>query len=314
MIDGTFRSIDSEIKVLVTQETARYHLAAGVASKLSQAFAFGASLFGDYYDESGLSQGTGTYHVLGTPVGANVDSVYAQSKVLGVHLRAGLVFQPTAKVRLGLSVQTPGVYLYTSGRITTFESATAPDASGQFVLETMSADHSVNELSFGLYSPLRVRLGGSYEFAGGGTLSVEGDLQSRVQDDEIGVDRRTTWNVRAGARFPVSESIHLGAGVFTDRGAERTDDWGAGKLDFYGATVGGQYDNVRWLASDGKNADGSPKRAGLTFSSTIALRYAYGTGKLVGQSLQAPDFDAFPQAVDLSVHEITLHLGSGVYF
>lgn len=82
----------------------------------------------------------------------------------------------------------------------------------------------------------------------------------------------------------------------------------------YGATIGGQYDNVRWLASDDKPGAVPEKRAGLTFSSTVALRYAYGKGKLAGQSLQAPDFTAVPQAVAISAHEITLHLGSGVYF
>jgi SAM-dependent methyltransferase len=37
-------------------------------------------------------------------------------------------------------------------------------------------------------------------------------------------------------------------------------------------------------------------------------------GQLPGQYLAAPDYTAETRAVDLSIHEFTVHLGSGVYF
>jgi len=311
--DGTAFTVDGNIKVLITQEMARYHLAAGLATKLTPQLSFGFSLFGDYYDESGLSQASATYSVLQRPFGAQVDSTYVQRKVLGYHLRVGLIYQPLPALRLGLSIQSPGVYFYQTARVTAVLSETVPGANGDLELDAGSADESLSEAGVGLYSPVRVRFGGSYEVAGG-TVSVEADVSSKLQEEDLGIDRKFVYNLRAGARFPVGKTMHLGAGLFTDLGAERTDQWGAGKLDFYGATVGGSYDNVRWLASDEKSAGPSARRAGLTFSSTVALRYAYGVGKLPGQSLRQPDYVAVTEAVDLKVHELTLHLGSGVYF
>lgn len=310
---GTFFTIDGNIKLLLTQEAARYHLAGGLATSLPRGFSVGFSLFGDYYDESGLTQASSTYTVMGQPVTSRIDSAYAQTKVLGFHLRAGVVYQPSPLLKLGLSVQTPGVYFYQSGRITSVVSNTEPGADGNLLLETESSDVSASEVHLGLYSPVRLRFGGAYSIAGG-TVTLEGDVQSKLSDSEIGIEREFVWNLRAGARYPVGKTLHVGAGFFTDRGSQRKDQWGAGAIDFYGATLGGQYDSVRWLASDEKAADGTPKRSGLTFSSTVALRYAYGSGKLPGQSLQAPDYTAVTQATDLTVHELTVHLGSGVYF
>ncbi len=68
---------------------------------------------------------------------------------------------------------------------------------------------------------------------------------------------------------------------------------------------------MRWLVGGGKH--GEP-HAALTFSSTVALRYGYGTGKLPGARVVQPTFDTVQRGVDIDVHEITLHLGSGIYF
>jgi hypothetical protein len=313
VVEGTFISIDADFQLLLAQETARYHLAAGLATKLPRGFTFGASLFGDYYDESGLAQTSARYSFTGQPISAQVESTYAQSKVLGYHLRVGMMYQATAALRLGLSVQSPGVYFYRTTRVTAVASATNPDDAGDLQLESGSADESDSEVGVGLYSPVRVRFGGSYELLGG-IVSLEGDVASKLTNQDLEVRRTFTWNVRAGARFPISKTMHVGAGLFTDRGSERTDQWGAGNIDFYGATIGGSYDNVRWLAPDEASVASPATRSGLTFSSTVALRYAYGVGKLPGQVLTAPNYTAETRAVELGVHEITLHLGSGVYF
>lgn len=313
VVDGSFVSIDGDIKAILTNEAARYHLSAGLAGRLPRGFSIGASWLGDYYDESSLQQGSQTYSVFGKTVTQDANMAFVQTKILGFHFRGGVVYEPTSSVRLGLSIQSPGFYFYRSGRVTALATRVTPDASGNLQLETESADATLREVSLGVYSPLRVRLGGSLDVAGG-TISLEGDVQSKLDNEELGVHRRASWNLRAGARFPISSTLHVGAGVFTDRGAERKDALGAGNIDYYGATFGGQYDNVRWLAGDDKPGAVPTKRAGLTFSSTVALRYAYGKGKLAGQSLQAPDFAAVPEAVSISAHELTLHLGSGVYF
>jgi hypothetical protein len=297
---------DGRLRLLLNQESARYHLALGWGMKLPRGFALGAALFGDYYDDASFGQFSFDLAAATNPLGAYVQSSYTLMKALGFHARIGVTYEPLASLRFGLSVETPGVYFYRSGKETGIETQTALDEQGQFQLGTNVVDRSYGGASLGLYSPLRVRFGGSTE-VGPTTLALEGDVQSKVKDSALDVDRKLVWNLRAGARWVVSETLRLGAGFFTDRGSERTDAWGAGNIDFYGGTIGGQYEKVRWLASE----DG--KKAGLTFSSTLALRYAIGKGKLPGERLNE-DLDSETRGVGITVNEITVHLGSGVYF
>jgi hypothetical protein len=300
---------DGRLRALQNEESARYHLAGGWGMKLPRGFAVGAALFGDYYDVATFGQISSDYSVGASPLGVSLGSSYTLFKALGFHARVGVTYDPRPWLRFGLSVETPGVYFYRSTRETSIETSTQLDDAGeQFQLATTVVEQAKSEGGLGLYSPVRVRMGGSFD-AAGATFSLEGDVQSKVTDRGIEVDRTFVWNVRAGARWAVNETLRLGGGLFTDRGAEKKDEVGAGNIHFYGATIGGQYEKVRWLASEGT----SGKKEGLTFSSTLALRYAVGLGKLPGQYLDA-NYAAETRAVDITVHEITVHLGSGVYF
>jgi hypothetical protein len=298
--------LDANVRMLLNEESARYHLAGGWGKKLPRGFSVGAALFGDYYDDAQFAQVSGDYRVTGTPFGVYVSSSYAQEKSLGLHARLGVGYEATPALRFGLSVETPGVSVYHSGRTSGIETQTAPDDQGQQQLATVTQERSYGDAHVGLYAPLRVRFGGSVD-VGAATLALDGDVQSRVKDSELGVDRRFVWNLRAGARWQLSETLRLGAGLFTDRGSDRKDAAGAGNVDFYGGTLGGQYEKVRWLASE------TGKKEGLTFSSTLALRYAVGTGKLGGVRFNA-ELAEQDRAVRITVNEVTVHLGSGVAF
>lgn len=301
---------DSRMQMLVTQESARYHLAGGFGTQVGRQLSFGVSLFGDYDDSVNVLQGGTTAEVGGRALLSIVQASHTQEMALGFHLRAGMVYVPTDHLRLGLSVESPAMYIYRSGRVTGLESSTAPNDAGELELEVTRLDQEFSGADFGLYLPARVRFGGSFSF-NQTILSLEGDVQHKLKNREVGVDRVLNWNVRAGARVHATPTWSFGAGFFTDRGPEREDKWGAGTVDFYGGTIGGQYDSVKSLAGSGNPQE---PRANLTFSSTLALRYAYGVGRLPGQYLTQPDFEAETRAVDLHVHEFTLHLGSGVYF
>lgn len=178
------------------------------------------------------------------------------------------------------------------------------------VLTSSSVDQSESHVELGLYAPVRIRFGGALTLARA-TIALEGDLQHRLRDGPLSVDRERVWNLRAGVRVPVSERLNLGGGLFTDRSPDRADQLGAGKIDFYGATLGGEYANVRWLAGEGAAAG---QRSAITFSSTLALRYAYGHGKALGSRLAMPSYEVSEVATDIDVHELTLHIGSGLYF
>ena len=308
--------VDVNVKFLITDQIARYHLALGLAGRLGRRVTFGAAAFGDYDSESGLTQVAATDSVGSTPFGSAVSSAFEQDKVLGAHLRVGMTYQPLANVRIGGSLQSAGAYFYRSTRSTTIDSTTAPNADAtQLDLSAASSEQSASKFAVGRYSPWRARLGGSVLLASGVTLSIEGDVQTKLDNHVVDIERRFTWNLRAGARIALSENLSLGGGLFTDRSPARTDELGAGRVDFYGGTLGGQYQTVRWLARDA-SASAAPTGAkpGVTFASTVAVRYAYGSGKLTGQRLTAPSFDPQGNAVEVAVHEVTVHLGSGVSF
>lgn len=302
---------DARMQLLLTQETARYHIAAGVGGVLAKGLSVGVSLLGDYQDAVGVIQSALTADLSGQALAAAITSLHSQEKMLGFHARIGVVYAPMHFLRLGFSLESPAAYFYRGVRVTGVDTSTEPNGTATaFDLQVERADLNKTYVELGKYMPLRARFGGAFVF-GDATLSLEGDVASRLRDRVVEVDRKLNWNLRAGGRFRASETVHLGAGFFTDRGAEREDEWGAGTVDFYGVTLGGQYDTVRWLAGSGNPQE---PRANLTFSSTLAVRYAYGTGKLPGQYLTSPDFESTTRAVDLTVHEFTVHLGSGVYF
>ena len=55
----------------------------------------------------------------------------------------------------------------------------------------------------------------------------------------------------------------------------------------------------------------------MVFSTTIALRYAYGAGEVGGAVFQGTPLSTAPgnnSVVDVHVHELGVHLGSTVYF
>jgi hypothetical protein len=211
-----------------------------------------------------------------------------------------------------VSIESPGVYFYRNTRVTLIQSLTDLTATGDASdpqLTSDSQDKTTSQADFGFYTPVRVRFGGAVQIAEA-LLSLEGDVQSRLKDGDVDVDREFVWNLRAGGTLPVSERVRLGVGLFTDRASDRKNAAGAGQVDFYGATLGGEYQSVRWLESAGPDKP----RAALTFSTTAALRYAYGRGKFPGTHLSMPDYAARDNATDIDVHELTLHIGSGLYF
>ncbi|MET0344409.1 MAG: hypothetical protein ABW252_25575 [Polyangiales bacterium] len=307
--------------VLYAGELARYHLIAGVGVQVAPRVSVGIALSGDYQNETDTVRVTITGEQGGQTFIASTASSFSSINTLGFHLRAGISVQATDQLRLGVSLESPGFYFF-RGAHASVEAIQADLTETPPQLAANTESPSRRGAVFGMYAPVRVRFGGALA-VGGGTLALEADVQSKVKDelddpdivddeDEIMADRVFTWNVRAGARFPVGEHYHLGAGFFTDRGSERKDKVGAGRMHFYGGTLGVQYENRRMLAP----APGETEpRHGLTFSSTVALRYAYGSGKESGISFDPNEQSGIAdRAVQATVHEVTLHLGSGLYF
>ena len=297
------------IQTVGSAEIARYHLAGGVGVALARGLTLGVALVGDYADSAQSQRISSDAAVTGMAFASAVNSALVQQKVLGFHLRAGLGYRPVEGLSLGLSVESPGFYFYRNQRVTQFANFTNLAADGGPTLDSAFEDVTTKSVSLGLYAPVRVRLGAALQF-GRVTLALEGDMQPKLEDKTLDVKREFVWNLRAGGQVTINEHVRLGAGLFTDRSADAKDEVGAGKVHFYGGTLGGEYQNQRWLES----SPGETKRAALTFSSTVALRYAYGTGKFAGTYVPLSNFEIQDAATEIDVHELTLHIGSGLYF
>jgi len=123
------------------------------------------------------------------------------------------------------------------------------------------------------------------------------------------VHRDFVWTAGLGALFRVADGLGLGGGLFTDRSSEPPPfDFAESQVDFYGVAAGLQIDNEHGLAPD-------EEAPSIVFSSTVAVRYAYGTGRTVGLGIDFDSAEVFDTPlVDTTVHEVGLHIGSALHF
>jgi hypothetical protein len=142
------------------------------------------------------------------------------------------------------------------------------------------------------------------------SFSVEGELQPPHTEGELGVERELTFNVRAGAMVPVTRTLQLGFGAFTDRSPEEAPlSILEQRLDFYGLTAGVRLDSAHGLAA-------TERTTSLVFSTTLALRYTYGVGEVGGFEFESQPTGSPGEnrAASAHVHDLGIHLGSTVYF
>ena len=82
-------------------------------------------------------------------------------------------------------------------------------------------------------------------------------------------------------------------------------------MDYYGSVIG-----IKWRNAHG--VKGRKREDGIVFTTTLALRYAWGRGYLQGwiNDLDGlpPNNDTGPVRRRHTVHEMALYLGSSLYF
>ncbi|MET0341149.1 MAG: hypothetical protein ABW252_09105 [Polyangiales bacterium] len=289
----------SALGFATARELSRYHLGLGFGFRIADGLSLGVSLFGDYHSDAASLQAYAGTRRDGVATSFVTAASITSTTLYALHASVGLHYSPSPLLRFGLSVVSPTVYVHRAIERTGVDARLgAAGADFQPIRGTQSG------AELGLAMPLRVRLGVAMRVAEA-TLALEGDVQAPIEDEALGLDQDLVWNVRAGARVQVTRAINVGAGLFTDRGFGRF--FGENRAQhFYGGTVGAEYQKTRALAGEPAPHDA------LTFSTTVALRYARGSGKVEG--LRFPDLSGPPYLADLTVHELTLHIGSGLYF
>lgn len=304
-LEQTSPRVPASARVLLALEFAEtsYHLGPSIGWRIQDNLWFGASLLGTLQQINFSSLYTGG----SSDQSPDAVALFNQSDRLeltlfGVLVNAGLQWQMTDALRLGLTVQSPTyeVWSTVSQPIVRTGLATTPEGTVYgFFADRLGG----SRLGFRTFEPARVRLGLAYT-AGDWLVSVDGDLRPRLSGA-----RSFRWNLRAGARYTVSDAFEVGAGLFTDRSAAPTlDGFGARDIDFYGGTLGGTYLTALRLAKD---------RDAVTFATTLGLRYAYGRGTVGGLVVPTEGDDLLVvQSTPgrLTTHEVGVHLGSAVRF
>jgi hypothetical protein len=100
-----------------------------------------------------------------------------------------------------------------------------------------------------------------------------------------------------------------GAGLFTDHSWEPdpSEAW-VDQVDYYGVATGIYFETPLTLADASTSS--------LVFTSTFALRYALGVGTTLRAVADPAGIHTDPGhvAIDLTFHELGLHIGSGLRF
>jgi hypothetical protein len=312
VIDG--RSASAVAALGISQ--ARYVVALGAGLRLSDRLTVGFALHG-LYDGGVLSSLFAGGFVAPNAAGRTADFAsdgFVQQQIIysqdhfGFGPALGLQLDLNDHLRLGLSLRGPGLAVYSSQRATTVESHGGPGLD-----RFAPGDQDVSHFVFQPMLALRSGAALAYYFDAG-WIALEADYQSRVHSRDLGVDNVPVVNARLGGRVQLNPAFAAGGGLFSDRSNEaEPDGYPDTQIDFYGATAGFELSN-KYLLAPGQV---SPA---VAFSSTIALRYAHGSGQLGGVriDLNMPATETVASIStppgDASVNELSLHIGSAVYF
>lgn len=232
---------------------------------------------------------------------------YGLELVLGAHLKlgrvhAGLVLRgPRFRLTDELSVGRVGTESYTT---TTGSQVTTAD-------EPPFAFRSDRPLA----APARLVFALGY-VTGDLTLAAEIDVAHPYSGFEEYI---WTYNVRAGAKIAVTDSMALGVGFFTDRANVASSSSAFQSfLDYYGGNLA--VSTATPVGVRHEEGDESPDQ--LVFHTTVSLRYAAGVGNGSGAIALADQIDddasigvfLFGEEQRLLAHELALYIGSGLDF
>ncbi len=298
---------DSVANWQLTQQesSSTYHAGITLAATVTPTLRLGATVFGTYRSFAltnqffgGIDSGSGTDSVFGT---ASLTS----SQSVSLEVSAGLQWQPIEGLSLGVTVRSPGVVVGSAYHVT--GSALAAGPGGISFAPTEDSGLSPN---FDVITPTRFRLAIAHTWERG-WISLDVDAQHALDSPALGVRREWIGGVRVGARVQVDPTLALGTGLFTDLDPTRAiDAYGATRIDFFGGTLGMEFRTPHRLG-EGESAPD------LVFVNTVAARYALGTGQIGGLRFDAAapmGGSTSVQPVATTVHELSLHLGSALFF
>jgi long-subunit fatty acid transport protein len=318
------RSADSQIQFSGSGGTANYqqridqslagsHYDAGPAIgwQVTPNFRVGAALFGTYASIQAYSQYAFAAQGSGAASPAPLAFLLGQNRTgftwLGLHGQVGIQWDVAPGVHFGATLRSPEVTVTSSTTGTTLSLSGANNGDPTATTFALAAPTSPLG-SFTVVQGLRALAGVSFDVAPRMWLSADADYQAAVTTP--GLEQSDAVNVRLGWRWQTSDSLVVGAGLFTDRATDPNvgTDLGQEKVDYYGGTAG--ITLLTPLALGKRPADAPP----LVLSSTLAVRYAVGIGDAATVDLDFGTGSIGSHAQAVVYHEIVPYIGSGVAF
>jgi hypothetical protein len=293
-------------RVEIQRDLTKYHLGTGLGFELAKGVRLGAAVFATYRTAASIAQ----YALGGTLDGGSLYENLSYNSVetrVGFFGTVGLQADVSDRVHLGLVVRSPEVILHSSdtgGGIYSYANTLPGAADSEFYLLESTGLRAGGTLAV----PLSFTLGAMVQPTDALELSAEADLYTGLDNPELALDRQLTVNGRVGVRGRVSKEVVLGGGLFTDLspatelGAFFTDE----RVDWFGGTLGITLLTPLALASRPDDEEG------IVLSTTLAVRYALGTGQ--ARAFLFGDLEDETPAVDVVYHEVVPFFGSSILF
>lgn len=231
----------------------------------------------------------------------------------GGQLIAGVQWNPTGGLHLGMTLRSPVLGFSSTGRISRFSAAIATGSvfpGKQFTFLDEQPQRSAERAQL---EPLEVTFGIAYRFAKG-AIGFEADLRAPLSVEAFEIDDDLQWNLRLGGQFDLPKRISIGLGVFTDRGApRRTFFVGDHRANFYGFSAALAFDSVFALKPE-------PMPRSLVFLTVVSFRYAAGFTDLGGLHYAPTSVDLtqlanlIPATQREIFHSLALQISSSISF
>jgi hypothetical protein len=299
-----------------SQDVSRYHAGPALGWQVTPRLRVGLSALGTYGTLAAFQQFLIDGQAL-APDGTAATAYFVQSHVraqlsyVGAQPVAGVQYEPAERWRLALALRSPEVLLHGTLRTSSVAAAALPDAQGQPGPLAAATGPTRRAFSFEIIAPPRAVAAASWGDAALGFVAAEVDYQPPLRNATIGIDQRPVWNARLGGLRHLGPRLSLGGGLFTERATDRRLDrtsFLAERVDYYGVALGAQLRTPLALVKN-------PQADALVLSTTVALRYALGLGRVVGASVfPLEDRPSEFRAIDVVYHEFIPYLGSSTTF
>ncbi len=286
-------------------------VAAGYAA--TEKFRLGGAIFG-LYDR--LRYNTNAFESIESADGSgdieifSVENQRALVSNLGLRGTLGAQYDITPEWTLAAVAFSPTLQIVSWGEASAETGSVSLNSKGELVSSADRFFTKLKQWEGDMIQPFHAQLSLGYKQPDY-WIGVAGDIYLPLTNNKLQIRQRTNWNVCAGSKFKISEKFNLGVGLFTDNSSQKKPaDFGETQVNYYGLSFGAEFKTPVSRGSDG----GQP----IVFTTVLAGRYALGIGKFGGllfdPETDGPITNARIQIKDVVFNELSLYIGTGLYF